>query len=125
MECIFERRFRNTKGREGTCEVRLVRLPTVAGRLLRASLIDITERRQAEQALTYRDRIVHAMSLSVADLVAAPSLAAGMPQALQTAAEALHVDRLLILERSPVAAPATAVSMLHAWQAADAPKLGA
>ena len=125
VECIFERRFRNTKGREGTCEVRLVRLPTVAGRLLRASLIDITERRQAEQALTYRDHIVHAMSLSVADLVAAPSLAAGMPQALQTAAEALHVDRMLILERSPVAAPATAVSMLHAWQAADAPKLGA
>jgi diguanylate cyclase (GGDEF)-like protein/PAS domain S-box-containing protein len=125
VECVFERRFRNTQGREGVCEVRLVRMPTVAGRVLRGSVIDITERRQAEQALAYRDRIVHAMSLSVADLVAAPSLAAGMQRALQTAAEALKVDRILILERTPVAEPETAVSMAHAWMTANAPKLDA
>jgi hypothetical protein len=100
-------------------------MPTVAGRVLRGSVIDITERRQAEQALAYRDRIVHAMSLSVADLVAAPSLAAGMQRALQTAAEALKVDRILILERTPVAEPETAVSMAHAWMTANAPKLDA
>jgi diguanylate cyclase (GGDEF)-like protein/PAS domain S-box-containing protein len=123
VECIVERRFRNTQGREGICEVRLVRMPTVVGHMLRGSLIDITERRQAEQALAYRDRIVQAISMSIADLVAAPSLAAGMLRALQTAAEALHVDRILILERSRAAAPSIAVSMVHAWSAVDAPKL--
>ena len=124
-ECVFERRFRNAKGREGTCEVRLVPLPTIAGRVLRASLIDVTERRQAGIALAYRDSVLHAVTLSVAELVTAPSLTARMPRALQITAQALHLDRIMILERSAEPAPAIAVSMVHAWQAAGVPALGA
>ncbi len=30
-DCVFERRFRSALGREGICEIRLVRLPTVCG----------------------------------------------------------------------------------------------
>ena len=125
LESVFERRFRNARGREGICQVTLVRLPTVGGRLLRASLVDITERRRSELALAYRDRILHAVTLSVAVLVAAPDLAAGMPQALQTAAQALQVDRILILERSTVAAATPAITMAYAWQTAEVPVLDA
>ncbi len=48
---FFERRIRNAKGKDLLCEVRLVRLPSLGGRLIRASLVDISERKQAEQAL--------------------------------------------------------------------------
>jgi diguanylate cyclase (GGDEF)-like protein/PAS domain S-box-containing protein len=78
-----------------------------------------------ELALAYRDRIHHAVTLSVAALVTAPCLATGMPEALQTAAKALQVDRILILVRSTAAAAAAPVAMAYAWQAADVPALDA
>lgn len=48
---MFERRIRNAKGVDLVCEVRLARLPSLTGRLIRASLIDITERKRIEQSL--------------------------------------------------------------------------
>ena len=47
----FERLIRNAAGVEIRCEVRLTPLPTQSGRLIRASLIDITARKRAEDAL--------------------------------------------------------------------------
>jgi diguanylate cyclase (GGDEF)-like protein/PAS domain S-box-containing protein len=46
----FERLVRNMNGQEIICEVRLVRLPSVNRKLIRASYIDITDRKQAAQA---------------------------------------------------------------------------
>lgn len=43
-----ERKIVTAQGESRICEMVLVRLPTAHGRLLRASLIDITERKQAE-----------------------------------------------------------------------------
>jgi diguanylate cyclase (GGDEF)-like protein/PAS domain S-box-containing protein len=125
VECAFERRLRNAQGREVICDVRLVRLPTITGRLLRASLVDVTERRRTEAALAYRDRVRHAVNLALAGLMTAPSLAAGMPAALQTAAQALAVDRIVVLRKSPLQGPAIAVSLAYSWQAADVPVLDA
>jgi diguanylate cyclase (GGDEF)-like protein/PAS domain S-box-containing protein len=131
-QCAFERHFRDARGNLRTCEVRLVRLPTVAGKLLRASLVDVTElrqaaaaRRQSDAAFAYRGRVRHALNVTIAGLVAAPSVAAGMPKALQTAALALLVDRMVVLEKMPVPAPAIAVSLAHSWQGADIPILDA
>jgi PAS domain S-box-containing protein len=50
-EVIFERAVRSADGRELTCEVRLVTLPYREQRLVRASFIDITERKRSEQVL--------------------------------------------------------------------------
>lgn len=47
----LERKVLGLDGRETLCEVHLVRLPSEKGRLMRASYIDITERKQAEEAL--------------------------------------------------------------------------
>ncbi len=47
----FERLVRDAQGRDVLCEVRLVRLPSASRRLIRASYIDITERKQIENAL--------------------------------------------------------------------------
>ncbi|MDH3420538.1 MAG: PAS domain S-box protein [Gammaproteobacteria bacterium] len=45
---VFEWMHRDTGGREIPCEVRFIRLPDSDRRLIRASIIDIYERRQAE-----------------------------------------------------------------------------
>lgn len=47
----FERLVRDAQGRDVLCEVTLVRLPSQSRRLIRASYIDITERKQIENAL--------------------------------------------------------------------------
>ncbi len=49
-EVTFERRIQRPSGEERVCRITLVRLPSNV-RLLRASLVDITERRRAEEAL--------------------------------------------------------------------------
>lgn len=51
---VFEWIFRTAKGLDVVTEVRLVRLPKAGRSLLRASITDITERKQAEAALKYR-----------------------------------------------------------------------
>lgn len=50
-EMKFERLVRNARGQDILCEVRLVRLPSEQHKLIRASYIDITERKQIENAL--------------------------------------------------------------------------
>ena len=45
---VFEWMHRDSNGREIPCEVRFIRLPDSDQRLIRASIIDINERRQAE-----------------------------------------------------------------------------
>ncbi|MCX7144346.1 MAG: PAS domain-containing sensor histidine kinase, partial [Proteobacteria bacterium] len=51
---FFVRRLRRRDNAELLCEVRLVRLPSPHRRLLRASFVDITERRQVENTLRLR-----------------------------------------------------------------------
>lgn len=51
-EVLFERAIRNAHGENLICEVRLVRLPSANNRLLRASWIDITERKRAEEVIS-------------------------------------------------------------------------
>jgi len=50
-EVKFERAIRNEKGENLICEVRLTRLPSAEHRLLRASWIDVTERKKAEKIM--------------------------------------------------------------------------
>jgi PAS domain S-box-containing protein len=55
-EVIFERAVRSEDGKGMTCEIRLVRLPSRDRRLVRASIIDITERVRAEEVLANSER---------------------------------------------------------------------
>jgi diguanylate cyclase (GGDEF)-like protein/PAS domain S-box-containing protein len=50
-EVVFERAIQNARGEDLICEVRLVSLPSNQGRLIRASFIDITERKRSEERL--------------------------------------------------------------------------
>ena len=45
---VFERLVLSASGQERLCEVRVVRLPASDRQLLRASFIDITDRKRAE-----------------------------------------------------------------------------
>lgn len=48
---VFEWTHRNAEGDEIACELRLLRLPSTDRQLVRGSITDITERKQAEQVL--------------------------------------------------------------------------
>jgi PAS domain S-box-containing protein len=50
-QLVFERTLRGARGQKSICEVRLTRLPAGNKKLIRASLVDITERKTAEEKL--------------------------------------------------------------------------
>ncbi len=52
----FERLVRNCNGQDILCEVRLVRLPSTNRKLVRASYLDISERKKAEEELQTSER---------------------------------------------------------------------
>ncbi len=55
---VFEWQHRDADGREMPCEVRFIRLPSSDRRLIRASIIDISERRRAELVATGERRVL-------------------------------------------------------------------
>ena len=81
---------------------------------------DITERKKAAISLAYRDNILHAITLCVAQLVAGKTLEASLPGALKILAEALDVDRTIVFKQS---LDGPAVAILASWQRDDVPTL--
>lgn len=84
---------------------------------------DVTDARAAEQALAYRDRILHAISRVAAELMTESPLAVSMQQALEIAGEALHVDRMLVLNVPSPMSTSSPVSLAFDWQRAGVPRL--
>jgi two-component system sensor histidine kinase/response regulator len=78
-QLVFERAVRALDGRCFPCEVSLVALPSASGRLLRASYVDISERKRAHQELEDQSALLEAQ---VAERTAALS------QAVQLAEQA-------------------------------------
>jgi PAS domain S-box-containing protein len=90
-----------------------------AGNIVGSSTIarDITVQKQAADALAYRDRLLHAVTVGTAVLVTAGSLEQGMPQALRIVGESMQVDRVLVVQNVPDQAPGTALR--YFWQVPD------
>jgi diguanylate cyclase (GGDEF)-like protein/PAS domain S-box-containing protein len=63
---VFEWVHRDSAGQNVPCEVRLVRLPSSRGRLLRASIIDITERKRADAVAAGERRIFEKIAANAA-----------------------------------------------------------
>ncbi len=61
---VFEWLHRDADGREMPCEVRFIRLPASGRRLIRASIIDISERRRAELLARGERRILELVASS-------------------------------------------------------------
>ena len=78
---------------------------------------DVSERKRAADALAYRDRILHAVTVATAELVAGESIGAGMTTALKTVGEAIGVDRVLVLQNA--ADVSTPPELRYSWQAPD------
>ncbi len=72
-ELIYERRILNGLGQERLCQVTLVQMPSPGQRLLRASFIDITERKGAERTLQRLNRTLRTLSRANEALVRATS----------------------------------------------------
>ncbi|MGC2415446.1 MAG: HD domain-containing phosphohydrolase [Stellaceae bacterium] len=72
-ELTYERQILNASGQERLCQVTLVRMPSPDQRLLRASFVDITDRKAAEQALHRLNRTLRTLSSGNEALVRATS----------------------------------------------------
>ena len=77
---LIERLVRNARGRDLSCEVRLIGLPSSGRRLLRASYIDITERRAAEAKIRRLTQLYAALSQCNQAIVRCVSEEALFPQ---------------------------------------------
>ena len=92
--------------------------------VLLSTVRDVTERRQTIEALTYRDRLLHAVTLSAAELVSSSSLEGSMPHALAIAAEALGVERVTVHASSAVGVEADVLRAGHSASTLVVPILG-
>ncbi|MGD1068191.1 MAG: PAS domain S-box protein, partial [Vulcanimicrobiaceae bacterium] len=76
---------------------------------------DITNRRAAQDGMAFRDRILHAITVSVAELVELPSLEDAMSHVLQAIGEALDADRLSVL-KAVRSVEELAIALWFTWQ---------
>ena len=112
----FEWLFRAKDGHEFWCEVTSRYIANYNGRPVVLTMIrDITERRQAREAIAYRDRILHAVTLSTAELVRASSLSSSMATLLKSVGEELGVDRLMVLQRAGVENTESGATIVYGW----------
>jgi len=108
---------RNSQGEEIPCEVHVVRLPSPGRKLIRGSILDITERKRAEEALReseerYRSLVNNAtygiywMTLDGDLLDANPAMVQML--GYESIAELLDIDNRLLLYRDPAVREAVA-----------------
>jgi len=80
-------------------------------------LTETTDLSLAIDALTARDRLLHAVMVGTAQLIAGESIELGMSTGLRTVGEAIRVDRVLVMENVDGAhAPPI---LRYAWQSPD------
>jgi len=63
-----------------------------------STIRDITERRQASADLSYRDRLLHVLTISTAELVKGTSTESSMPRLLEAIGQELAGDRLIVVQ---------------------------
>jgi len=65
-----------------------------------STMRDATERRQAAAAVFYRDRLLHTLTLSAAELVSGVAYESSMPKLLESIGKELAVDRIQVAQRA-------------------------
>jgi diguanylate cyclase (GGDEF)-like protein/PAS domain S-box-containing protein len=82
-----------------------------------ASIQDVTERRAAANELTYRNRLLDAVTAGTAILLRAESIEVGMPDALRVVGEGLRLDLIQVVQEVPELA--STLALRAAWEAPD------
>jgi diguanylate cyclase (GGDEF)-like protein/PAS domain S-box-containing protein len=80
-----------------------------------ASIQDVTERKYAANELAYRDRLLDAVTAGTAILLLAGSIDSGMPEALRTVGESMHLDSIEVVAEAPELA--STLALRYAWEA--------
>jgi diguanylate cyclase (GGDEF)-like protein/PAS domain S-box-containing protein len=95
---IFEWHCRNKNGRFFWIEIAVRRAVIEAREVFLLTAHDITERHSSREGLEYRDRLLNAITLSIAELVVERSFRASTVHVLQAIGELLEIDRILVWE---------------------------
>jgi len=97
---VFEWTHLTSTGEEIPCEIRLVRLPSKTKKLIRGSIIDITERKKMEEKRQQLDKIKSDFIMLVAHEIATPlTVVLGRIGILKVKMEALGVETSDSFER--------------------------
>jgi PAS domain S-box-containing protein len=93
---VYEWLFQNVEGEEIPCEIRLLRFPSATQQLVRASVTDITARKQAELKMQRSREILRIQNERLIELAASDALNSGdldiaFEEITQAIAELLHV----------------------------------
>ncbi len=96
----FERLVHSADGRDRLCEVHLVRLPSEQGSLLRASFIDLTERKQAEEALRESEKKFRQIYNNILDVYYEASLEGVMLEISPSIEKHSHYKREELIGKS-------------------------
>ncbi|MDQ2068876.1 bifunctional diguanylate cyclase/phosphodiesterase [Natronospira bacteriovora] len=114
----IELRLQSQSGRAVWVEMSLSSVAAHDGqpRYFLAFLQDVSERKQWEQELENRDRLLEAISRSLDDLIAPGQFGPSVNKALETIAEAMDVDRAYIFTNHPHSTSGLpAHSMRYEW----------
>jgi len=83
-----------------------------------STMRDATERRRAAAEVSYRDRLLHALTLSTAELVKGTAYESSMPRLLEAIGQEISGDRLLIVELTGEAEHKSG-AVAYSWQRPD------
>ncbi len=100
QEVVFERRILNAEEKELVCEVRVVRLPSSNRKLLRASYIDITDRKRAEESLRDSEERYRGLFDSSVDGIAYTDLSGTIIRANSSYADMLGYSRAEVVGKN-------------------------
>ena len=83
---------------------------------------DISEKKQAEDDLRYRDKILHAVMIGAAEIMTTTSLDEAMPRVLETVGNTIRVDRVVVIEIRKSLGEERRPSLAYVWQTPEVPQ---
>ncbi|HYL38415.1 MAG TPA: EAL domain-containing protein [Bryobacteraceae bacterium] len=116
----FRVRFRDRSYHWFENRITPIRDDTGQVRGFEGTLTDVDERKRAAEELRKRDRILDAIARIAAELMAAPSPEAAVPEVLHLAGEAVGADRVIVLENTRSPEGAALVCERYTWNAPGA-----
>ena len=119
----LEHRIIFENGEVGYVTVRFHIVKNIGGKTIRIYGVnqDITERKHATEAIVYRGELLRSVNLAAEELLSIGALDETVNHVLQVIGEAVHADRVVMLEMQKPEPGSPALAFRYAWHAPDVP----